>query len=592
MTREKLVETLERVALLLELKGENPFKIRAYRQGAETIESFPGDIVARAAADDLEGITGIGSALRQKLHELATTGRLGFYEDLVKDIPESLFDLFEIPGLGPKKVKLLHDKLGINSINSLKQACEAGAVADLPGFGSKTADKLLAALEYRQANASRFRQDLAVAAVEPVHQWLRNHELVDQVEPAGSWRRGKETLHDLDFVVATHDGETLLREFTRQPWVQRVEACGKTKASVVLGHGIPCDLRAVRGDEFACALAYFTGSKEHNVLIRGRARDQGYTLNEYRLAPLEDGGPHGETPKAPPTFHTEQELYDFLGLEWIDPALREGMGEIEAAEQGRLPRLIELTQLRGALHNHTTASDGTASLRDMIEGALELGLQYFSLADHSKSSFQANGLDAARLRRQMDEVRRENDRLEEEEIDFRVFSGSEVDILKNGDLDFDDDLLAELDCVVASVHNAFTLDEAAMTSRIIRAIENPHVDIIGHLTGRLLLRREPYQVNIEAVLQAAADTGTVIELNANPWRLDLDWRWWRRARELGVLCAINPDAHSVDGFRDLFFGVRIARKGWLRQQDVINCMTRDELAQFLAKPKNERRPTS
>lgn len=586
MTREKMVEILERIALLLELKGENPFKIRAYRGGAEVVESFAGDIVGRAAADDLDGISGLGSALQQKLHELASTGRLEFYDNLVADVPETLFDLFQIPGLGPKKVKVLYKELGIASVADLKAACESGRLAELPGFGARTVEKLLAALEYRQANADRFRQDQAAPSVERVHQWLRGHELVDQVEPAGSWRRGKETLHDLDFVVASRDGAQLLRDFCGQPWVRSVEACGETKASVILDHGVPCDVRAVKGGEFACALAYFTGSKEHNVLVRGRARDRGYTLNEYRLAPLEKEGAQADPP---PEFDTEAGLYEFLDLQWIDPALREGGAEIEAAAQGTLPRLVELTDLRGALHNHTTASDGRASLRDMVEGARELGLQYFGLADHSKSSFQANGLDAARLRRQIDEVARENERLAEEGADFLVLSGSEVDILKDGSLDFDDDLLAALDCVVASVHNAFTLGEAEMTKRILRAVENPHVDIIGHLTGRLLLRREPYQVNIEAVLEAAAATGTVIELNANPWRLDLDWRWWRRARELGVRCAINPDAHSVEGLGDMFFGARIARKGWLGRGDVINCMTADELRGFLAKPKGERR---
>ena len=586
MTREKMVEVLERIALLLELKGENPFKIRAYRSGAEVVEGFPGDIVARAAANDLEGISGLGSALRDKLHELASTGRLEFYDKLAAGIPETLFDLFEIPGLGPKKVKALYNELGIDSPAALKQACESGRLADLPGFGARTVEKLLAALAYRQANADRFRQNEAVAAVGRIHDWLRGHEMVDQVEPAGSWRRGKETLHDLDFVVASSRGAELLQDFCRQPWVRQVEACGETKASVILEEGVPCDVRAVKGGEFACALAYFTGSKEHNVLVRGRARDRGYTLNEYRLAPLDKDGGKVETP---PEFSTEAELYGFLGLEWIDPALREGGPEIEAAENGALPRLVQLTDLRGALHNHTNASDGAVPLRDMVEGARGLGLQYFGLADHSKSSFQANGLDAGRLRRQIGEVARENERLADEEADFWVLSGSEVDILKDGRLDFDDDLLAELDCVVASVHNAFTLGEAEMTSRILKAVENPHVDIIGHLTGRLLLRREPYQVNIDAVLEAAAGTGTVIELNANPWRLDLDWRWWRRARELGVRCAINPDAHSVEGLKDMFFGVRIARKGWLGRDDVINCMTRGELREFLAKPKADRR---
>jgi DNA polymerase (family 10) len=326
-----------------------------------------------------------------------------------------------------------------------------------------------------------------------------------------------------------------------------------------------CDLRVVTNEEFACALVYFTGSKEHNIELRSRALERGWSLNEYAFTPTakHKGG-------KPPVCMEEADVYRALKLDGIEPEMRENTGEIEAAEKGKLPKLVELGNLRGCFHNHTTASDGNASLRAMAEAAHELGWQYLGIADHSKSSFQANGLDEKRLRKQIEEVRALNDDFAD--VGFRIFAGSEVDILKDGTLDFGDDLLAELDYVVASVHNIFTLSEADQTKRIIRAIENPHVTMLGHVTGRLLLQRPGYAVNVPAVIDAAAETGTIIEINANPWRLDMDWRWWKLAKEKGVKTSINPDAHSTRGLQDVFYGVRIARKGWLTKADVVNCL--------------------
>lgn len=567
MTREHLADTLEEIALLLELKGENPFKIRAYRTGAETVLQFPGDIVALARENKLEGIKGLGEALQQKLHELASTGSLGFHETLKSEFPPGLFELFEIQGLGPKKIKALHDSLGVDSIARLKELCESGAVATLPGFGEKTAAKLLESIAFREHNAGSFRLGDVAAPVEAMLEALRGHPDCLRAEAAGSYRRSKETVHDVDLLVATGKPETVIDWFVAQPWTVRVIAHGPTKASVNLASGLQVDLRAVSNAEFACALVYFTGSKEHNVALRGRAADLGYTLNEYRLAVREGA----DAPDAPP-FEDEARLYHFLGLDYIAPELRENTGEIEAAEEGDLPRLVELPNLRGTFHNHTVASDGRNTLGEMAEAAIELGLQYLGIADHSKSSFQANGLDEKRLRAQMAEIHALNRHFREEGTTFRLLAGSEVDILKDGRLDFDDDLLGELDYVVASVHNAMTLSEAAMTERLIRAASHPRVTMLGHLTGRLLLEREPYEVDIPAVIEACAENGTVIELNCNPWRLDLDWRWWKHAVSKGVKCAINPDAHRIDQLDYLAFGVRLARKGWLRREDVVNTL--------------------
>lgn len=593
MTREDLAETLEEIALLLELKGENPFKIRAYRAGADTVRQHPGDIVDLARRDELAGIKGIGDALRQKLHELASTGALGFHEKLRAEFPETLFELFRIQGLGPKKVKALYEALGVDSVAALRAACESGQVAGLPGFGERTAAKLLEAIAFREQNAERFRLGDVAAPVATILEALKSHPECLRAEVAGSYRRARETVHDVDFLVASSRPEEIMELFVSGPWTSRVIARGGTKASINLESGLQCDLRVVANDEFACGLAYFTGSKEHNVAMRARALERGYTLNEYRLAPK--GEAKGAKTKSaapasePPVFHSEEELYAYLGLAYVPPELREDAGEIEAAAAGELPRLIELENLRGTFHNHTVASDGRHTLEEMADAAIELGLEYLGIADHSRSSVQANGLDEARLREQIREIRELNARFAAEGTRFRLLAGSEVDIRKDGSLDYDDTLLAELDYVVASVHNAMALPEAEMTARLVRAVSHPAVTMLGHLSGRLLLEREAYPVDVPAVIEACAEHGTAIELNANPWRLDMDWRWWRLAKERGVLCAINPDAHRVEQLQFLALGVRLARKGWLERGDVLNTRPLAEIEEFLRIPPLEAR---
>ncbi len=576
MTRETLASNLEEIALLLELKGDNPFKIRAYRTGADTVRQFPGDIVALAREEQLDGIKGIGEALRQKLHELATTGSLEFLEKLKGEFPVGLFELFDLQGLGPKKIKALYDSLGVDSVARLRELCEAGEVEKLPGFGKKSVEGILEAIEFRERNVGRFRLGDAVAHVEEILSALREHPYCLRAEVAGSYRRARETLHDLDFLVATSQPESLIAHFVSQTWVDHIIQQGSTKASVHLASGLQCDLRAVSNAEFACALAYFTGGKEHNVAMRGRALERGYTLNEYRLAVREGAN----APEAP-VFEDETQLHRFLGLDYIAPELRENTGEIECAADGQLPRLIELSNLRGTFHCHTTASDGENSLEEMAAAAIELGLQYLGISDHSKSSFQANGLDEKRLRDQISQIRALNEQFRDEGVKFRILAGSEVDILKDGTLDYDDESLSELDFVVASVHNAMSLSESAMTARLIRAISHPRVTMLGHMTGRLLLTREPYAVDIPAVIEACVEHNTVIELNCSPTRLDMDWRWWKFAKEKGVKCSINTDAHSVSGLGWLAIGARVARKGWLTREDVINTRSRTEIESWL-----------
>lgn len=575
MTAAEAAEVFEHIAMLLELKGENPFKVRAYRAGAEAVENYTeGDIMQLAADNNLPHIKGIGDALRDKLHEMATTGRLEFFDNLKAEFPETLFDLFSIQGLGPKKIAALYGELGVASIADLKRACESGEAGKISGFGEKTVANILENIAFHEQHASEFRQEQVLPLVETVLEKLRGQPEVTRVEVCGSYRRGKETVHDLDFLVATKHPETVIDSFVTLPFVTDVIAKGKTKASIRAEHGVQCDLRAVSSKEFPFALNYFTGSKDHNVALRQRALSMGWSLNEYALTPVE-----GKEHRPVPPIHDEAELYRALGLDWPDPELRENTGEIEAAEKGHLPHLVKLENLRGVFHNHTTASDGHATLAEMADAAQELGMQYLGIADHSKSSFQANGLDARRLRAQIQDIRELNETFERGV--FRVFAGSEVDILKDGSLDFGDDVLSELDYVVASVHNVFNLPEAEMTKRIIKAIENPYVTMLGHLTGRLLLQRPGYAVNVPAVIDAAAETGTIIEINANPWRLDMDWRWWKLAKEKGVKTSINPDAHNARGLQDVVFGIRVARKGWLTRRDVINCLPLDKVEEAL-----------
>ncbi len=574
ITKLDIVDVLESIARLLEMKGENPFKIRAYTNAARAVETFPGDILKAASEGTLTEIAGIGKAISEKITELAGTGRLEFYEKLKAEFPAEIFELFTVQGLGAKKIKILHDKLQVFSVEALKAACLDGRIAALAGFGEKSAQNILRAIESRKSHTGSHLLSDAVASAEQLCAEFRAHPAVGQVSVAGSCRRRKEIVHDLDFIVSTRDAASVSGFFTAHPLVENVLAQGPTKSSVRLKSGIQCDLRVVTDEQYPFAINYFTGSKEHNIVMRGRALDRGWTLNEYRLAPAEGA----EAVRPLPAIREERDLYRALGLDYIEPELREDLGEFEAAENDALPDLVELGNLRGTFHNHTTESDGRCSLEVMAAAARDLGLQYLGIADHSKSSVQAHGMDATRLAAQGREIAALNHSFR----DFKLFAGVECDILRDGSLDFPDEVLATLDYVVASVHAAFTLPEAEMTKRIIKAMSNPYVTFLGHLTGRLLLTREPYAVNVPAIIEAAAETGTIIELNGNPRRLDMDWRWWPLAKAKGVQCVINPDAHDTARLQHLWFGVAAARKGWLTRADVINCLPLGAIEKRLA----------
>lgn len=581
LTTDDVIAVLENIARLLELKGENPFKVRAYVNAARALETFPGDLAATVAAGGLEEIDGIGSAIAEKITTLVQDGQLPFYEALREEFPPDILTLFELQGLGAKKIKALYDAFKIHSLTALERACHDGRVAELPGFGRKSAENILKAIDLRKHGIGQFLFGDVATLADRLLDDLRAQPAVGQAQIAGSYRRRKEVVRDLDLIVSTRKPSEVSAFFVAHPLVDRVLAHGETKSSVIVKGGIQCDLRVVTATEFPFAIQYFTGSKEHNVRLRARALERGWSLNEYRFSAAE-----GRDLKEPlPTVACEEDIYRALGLDPIPPELREDREEIDAAARGDLPDLVEWQNLRGAFHNHTTASDGRATLEQMAAAAIDLGLQYLGIADHSKSSFQANGLDEHRLVAQIGDIRKMNDDFD----GFRLFAGTECDIRKDGSLDFPDEILAQLDYVVASVHASFTLSEAEMTNRIIRAMSNPHVTMLGHITGRLLLTRAPYKINIPAVIEAAAETGTIIELNANPRRLELDWRWWPLAREKGVKCAINPDAHSVQGLQDLAVGVGIARKGWLTRSDVVNTLPLGRIESVLAAKKSSRR---
>jgi len=570
MTKEQIAGVLERIALLLELKAENPFKIRAYTNAARAIETFGGNLSDFQDDEAVAKIPGIGKSIALKIKELAATGSLKYLEELSAGFPTGIMELFSLSGLGAKKIKALYDQLGVSSIEQLQKACEEGRVAELPGFGQTTQQKLSDSITNRAAHAGSFQFGQVAAEAEALRADLAAHPGALQVDIAGSYRRRKEIVHDLDLLVATKEPEEVMKFFVSHPLVESVILQGPTKSSVRLGSGVQCDLRVVTTAEYPFALGYFTGNKEHNIELRSRALQRGWTLNEYRLAPVPvDSKAKKKKPvKKIPKVHDEAGLYRAVNLDFIPPELREDWGEFEAAEKHSLPRLIEKENLRGTFHCHTTASDGHNSIEEMAEAAQALGLEYLGIADHSRSSIQAHGIDEAKLSSQIAEIRKFNEKLH----GFRVFAGVECDVLRDGSLDLPDEVLSQLDYVIASVHSVFNLNKAEMTARVIRAIENPFVTMLAHPTGRLLLKREPYQIDIPAILDAAARTGTWIELNAAPKRLDLDWRWWALAKQKGVKCVINPDAHRTDRLQDLWFGIGIARKGWLTKDDVMNCL--------------------
>lgn len=568
MDKAGVISILEEIAVLLELQGENPFKVRAYQNAARALEAESASLSELVASGRLGTLKGIGPELLKKITALAETGALPFYETLKASVPAGLLDLLRVPGLGPKRARLLYDQLGITSLGELEYACNENRLAALKGFGTRTQANILQGLAFLRQSAGQFLFAVVRPQAEEIAEFMRRAPGVEQCDLAGSLRRCKEIIRDADVLVAARDSGPVMAHFVRFPAIDRVLAAGETKSSVLIKSGLQVDLRVVSPEQYPFALHYFTGSKEHNTAVRGRAKDRGLKLNEYGLW-------RGET-LVP--CRSEAELFAALGLAYIEPELRENTGEIEAAATGTLPRLVEQRDLRGLLHVHSAYSDGRNSIAELRQACTDLGYSYLLICDHSKSAAYAGGLSEERVAAQHEEI----DALNREGTGARVLKGIEVDILADGQVDYDDEVLSRFDLVIASVHSGFRSDEAAMTARVCRALENPRVHILGHPTGRLLLTREGYPLDIEQVLRTASEHGKAIELNAHPQRLDLDWRYCKRARELGVQISINPDAHNLAGLLDMQYGVAAARRGWLEASDVLNSRSKEDLLAWAA----------
>jgi len=573
----EIAKVFEDIADLLELKGENPFKIRAYQKAVRSIEHLPVEVEQLVAEGKLREVPGIGEAISKKITELVTTGKLEYYEKLKAEFPEGISTLLDIPGVGPKTAMLLSRELNIKSIDELEAAIVDGRVAHLYRMGDKTTENILRHIQTLRRKDQRIPIGEALPVVEEIIGQLGGLPGLRNLVPAGSLRRFRETVGDIDLMGTADNAREVIQAFTTLPRVREVLASGTTKASVVVSGDLQIDLRIVEHDSFGSLLQYFTGSKQHNINLRERARRQGLSLSEYGITHLETG----QLEK----FASEEAFYERLGLQFIPPEIREGQEEIERAERGALPRLVELSDIKGDLHVHTDWSDGHDTMEAMALAARARGYQYLGICDHSVGRGIAHGLDAERLRQQILEIRQLNHKIG----GIHIFSGMEVDIRADGSLDMPDELLAELDIVTAAVHSGMNQSQEQMTKRVIKAIENPNVDVLAHPTCRLLPDREPVAMDMEAVFRAAARTGTILEINAMPSRLDLKDIHAYRARELGVKLVISTDAHSVDHLEFMRFGVGVARRGWCQAQDILNAQPLDEVIAYLkSRPRHKR----
>jgi DNA polymerase (family 10) len=571
VTKETVIDVLEEIATLLELIGENPFKSRAYLTAARNLEKLDVDFYSLVKENRLSEVGGIGEAINKKITELMTTGKLEYYENLKASVPSGHREMLKIPGLGPRKIHALYEQLDIKTIGELEYACHENRLVELKGFGQKTQEKILAGIEkLKLYQARRLYADVENEAQMLISR-LKDSQYIIDMSIAGSLRRLSETVKDIDIVVSSRNPDKLAEYFAGLPQVDKISARGSTKVSVTLQSGINSDLRIVSEAEFPHALLHFTGSAVHNTVLRGRAKDMGLKINEYGLWRQEENI----------ICQSEEEIFAHLGLKFIPPELRENMGEIEAAEKGTLPTLIDEKDVQGLFHVHTNFSDGADSIEMMVRQAKKMGLKYLGISDHSQSASYAGGLKVEDVQRQHELI----DALNARDNSFYIFKGTEADILPDGSLDYDEKILAGFDFVVAAIHSGFNMSDEEMTGRIKIALQNPFTTMLAHPTGRLLLAREPYAVNIREIIDTAAKYDKVLELNANPQRLDLDWRQCIYARKKGVKISINPDAHQTARLNDLTYGVNIARKGWLEKNDCLNCLSLSEIKGYLRNKK-------
>lgn len=566
---KEIAAILYEMGQLLELKGENRFKVIAYSKAARAVESLKEDIEEVWRRGELDKIPGIGKAIAEKISEYLTTGHIKAYDDLVYSTPQGMKELLQLQGVGPKTVALLHEKLNVSTIDELEAAARQHRIRRLPGMGPTKETNILKAIERYRRRSIRIPISVAARIVDRIIVHLEGIEGLSNITVAGSYRRGKETVGDIDILATSSKPSDAIAAFVRMPMVDDILGQGPTKASIIVEGTVQVDLRIVEPRSYGTLLQYFTGSKEHNVKLRGIALQRGYSLSEYSLKRLDTGDEL--------FFDREEEVYRALGMQYIPPELREDRGEIEAALANRLPHLVELSNIKGDLHVHSTWSDGIGSIEDIVSRARSLGYEYIAITDHSPSVGIAGGLSDKRLLEKIDLISKMNERLE----GFRILAGTEVDIRADGSMDYIEEILERCDVVVAAIHMAQSQKEREINSRLVAAMENEHVDIIAHPTGRIIGRREPYQVDMDLILETAARTNTIIEINAYPERLDLSDEWARRAKEIGVKMAISTDAHSPEQLGFMRYGVTVARRGWLEPSDVINTLSAGDLMRHL-----------
>ncbi|MDR4507053.1 MAG: DNA polymerase/3'-5' exonuclease PolX [Candidatus Brocadiaceae bacterium] len=569
MKNHEIAALFERIANVLELKGENTFRINTYHKAARVIEDLTEDIEILAASGKLIDIPGIGKGTADKVTEYLATGKMAKYEEIIKDVSEETVALMQIPGLGPKTVAMLHKELGIVTLNDVEKAIREGTLKGLFGIGDKKIENIVKGIALYKTSQQRIPIGMAYPVVNRIIEELRHNPLVGDIQTAGSLRRMKETVGDIDILASGSSGKEIIRSFVNMQGVTQTLASGDTKGSVRVEEGLQVDLRVVAADEFGAALQYFTGSKDHNVHLREIAKKKGMKISEYGI--FRDGKKIGGG--------KEEDIYTALGMEWIPPELRENRGEIEAAQEGKLPCLIELSDIQGDLHNHSNWSDGIPTFQEMGEHAIKMGYRYLVVSDHSQSLHVAHGLREEELLKEMEEI----DRLNETFHGFTLLKATEMDIKPDGSLDFPDKLLEKLDIVIASIHSGFKQDKRKITERMIAAARNPFVNIIAHPTGRLISKREGYEVDMDKVMEACAQTGTALEINCYYDRLDLNDVNCRKAKEMGVMIAISTDAHHLDQMWMMRLGVGIARRGWVEAKNVINTFPLARLKAFCKK---------
>lgn len=580
---QTVAQYLEEIGVLMRLAGENDFRAMAFDRAARTIEGLDDNITTYIENKTLTDIKGIGKSIANDLYALAETGRIPVLDELNERVPDGLKKWLNISGMGPKKIYKIHDKLGITEISELKEKCEDGSVAALSGMGKKSADKILKSIAWMEQFDERCRLDDAERIANVMLDSLKDLPGVQKIDVAGSYRRSAETIGDVDILIAAkaEDTPAIFDAFTEHETVVEILGRGDTKSSVRTKEGRQVDLRIVQKNQFAAALMYFTGSKEHNVAMRQRARDRGLALNEYGLFKLNDEGNTNFDEPIP--YETEADIYKELGLNWVPPELREDRGEIAIFEEHEKLDLVTEKDIRGVIHAHSTWSDGKYSIEEMARACIEKGYEYLGITDHSKTAAYAGGLTIEKVEKQWAEIDTLNQKFKDEGINFQIFKGIESDILTDGSLDYPDEILAGFDFVIASVHSSLEMPKEKMMERFKKAISNPYTTMIGHPTGRLLLKRDGSALDMNQIIEWASEHDKVIEINASPWRLDLDWRHGNKARELGLKTSINPDAHSLDGIDDITYGTRIARKAKFEKERVVNTMSAEDFREWLGK---------